>query len=225
MLHLAIFGATWVAIKLQDKLHETLPSVIAPWQVQSYSIYARARNEWVIFVKTNVGNWYPRPTYIYPMIAIFENTKHLALFRLVALSKRKIIEPSLTDFTGFPFALVFTCTFSECVYLSRKKANHSRQKHFAHGKSKFSHGKSKFAHDKSKFAHGKSKIAHGKSKSLTAKTNSLTVKANQLRMRYFHIGSLPGLEVLLLFTVGHWLHSPCFPLTLASRVTANIIYF
>ena len=39
----------------------------------------------------------------------------LALFRLVGLSKRKIIEPSLTTFTGFPFALVFICTFSECV--------------------------------------------------------------------------------------------------------------
>ena len=40
---------------------------------------------------------------------------HLALFRLVGLSKRKIIEPSPTAFTGFPFALVFTCTFTECV--------------------------------------------------------------------------------------------------------------
>ena len=35
---------------------------------------------------------------------------HLALFRLVGLSKRKIIEPSLTAFIGFPFALVFTFT-------------------------------------------------------------------------------------------------------------------
>ena len=33
---------------------------------------------------------------------------HLALFRLVGLSKRKIIEPSLTVFTGLPFALVLT---------------------------------------------------------------------------------------------------------------------
>ena len=33
------------------------------------------------------------------------------------------------------------------------------------------------------------------------------------------------LEVLLLFTAGHRYHSPCFPLTLASRVTANIVYF
>ena len=28
---------------------------------------------------------------------------HLALFRLVGLSKRKIIEPSFIVFTGFPF--------------------------------------------------------------------------------------------------------------------------
>ena len=39
----------------------------------------------------------------------------LAFFRLVVLSKRRIIEPSLTAFIGFPFALVFTCTFTECV--------------------------------------------------------------------------------------------------------------
>ena len=45
----------------------------------------------------------------------------LALFRLVGLSKRKIIEPSLTAFTGFPFALVFTCTFSECVNCQVKR--------------------------------------------------------------------------------------------------------
>ena len=33
---------------------------------------------------------------------------YLALFWLVGLLKRKIIEPSLAAFTGFPFALVFT---------------------------------------------------------------------------------------------------------------------
>ena len=33
-------------------------------------------------------------------------SSHLALFRLVGLSKRNIIEPSLTAFTGFPFAHV-----------------------------------------------------------------------------------------------------------------------
>ena len=30
MLHLAIFGATWAATKLRDKLHEKLPSVTVP---------------------------------------------------------------------------------------------------------------------------------------------------------------------------------------------------
>ena len=39
----------------------------------------------------------------------------LALCRLVGLSKRNIIEPSLTAFKGFPFALVFTCTFTEYI--------------------------------------------------------------------------------------------------------------
>ena len=39
----------------------------------------------------------------------------LAFFRLVVLSKRWIIEPSLTAFIGCPFALVFTCTFTEYI--------------------------------------------------------------------------------------------------------------
>ena len=64
---------------------------------------------------------------------------------------------------------------------------------------------------------------HGKSKSLTAKTNSLTAKANQLRMRYFYSGDQSVLEVLPLLTVGHRYHSPCFTLTLSSRVAANIV--
>ena len=107
------------------------------------------------------------------------------------------------------------CTFSHCFYrisfcfrvymyvlgmhalTVTAKANHSRQKEFA----------------------------HGKSKSLTARTNSLKAKANQLRMRYFYSGGHSVLEVLLLFTAGHRYHSPCFPLTLASRVIANIVYF
>ena len=42
----------------------------------------------------------------------------LALFRLVGLSKRRIIEPSLTAFTGFPFALVFIC-HGMCYLISR----------------------------------------------------------------------------------------------------------
>ena len=50
---------------------------------------------------------------------------HLALFRLVGLSKRKIIEPSLTAFTGFSFALVFTCCREQGVQ-SAKSANHKK---------------------------------------------------------------------------------------------------
>ena len=47
---------------------------------------------------------------------------------------------------------------------------------------------------------------------VTAKANSLTAKANQLRMRYFYSGGQSVLEVLLLFTLGHRYHSPCFSL-------------
>ena len=79
---------------------------------------------------------------------------NLALFRLVGLSKQKIIESSLTAFTGCPFALVFTCTSSECVNCQ--------------GKSKSLTGKTIRSRKK----------AHGKGKSLTAKTNSLSAKAN-----------------------------------------------
>ena len=132
------------------------------------------------------------------------------------LSKRKIIEPSLPAFTGFPFALVFTCTFSECVTLRwpttvTEKANHSRQNRFAQGKSKFSHGKSKFAH-------GKSKFAHGKSKWLTAKANSLTAKANcDISIAEVNKGWYSSQQ-------GIGFTHDSFPLTLASRVTANIVY-
>ena len=45
---------------------------------------------------------------IYPMIAISENTWSFDYFW-----HRRIIEPSLTAFIGFPFALVFT--FTECA--------------------------------------------------------------------------------------------------------------
>ena len=34
---------------------------------------------------------------------------------VVSLSKRRIIELSRTAFIGFPFALMFTCTFTECI--------------------------------------------------------------------------------------------------------------
>ena len=47
---------------------------------------------------------------IYPMIVISENTWSFDSFwhcQLVGLWKRRIIEPSLTAFIGFPFALVF----------------------------------------------------------------------------------------------------------------------
>ena len=57
---------------------------------------------------------------IYPMIAISEYTWSSDYFwysfgLYVFQSKRKMIEPSLTAFIAFPFALVFTYTFTECV--------------------------------------------------------------------------------------------------------------
>ena len=55
--------------------------------------------------------------------------------------------------------------------------------------------------------HGKNKFTHGKSKS--------TQNA--------YSGGQSVLEVLLLFTAGHRYHSQCFPLTLASRVAANMV--
>ena len=75
---------------------------------------------------------------------------HLALFWLVGLSKRKIIEPSLTAFTGFPFALVLDVRSRNVLLTVTAKSNHSRQKEFD----------------------------HGKSKSLTVRTNSLTKQIN-----------------------------------------------
>ena len=77
--------------------------------------------------------------------------------------------------------------------------------------------------------HGKSISITAKANSVTAKVNSLTAKANRSRQKQINsecdILIVKVSQVLLLFTVGHRFHSPCFPSTLASRVTANIIYF
>ena len=58
---------------------------------------------------------HPRPTYDYNLWKHVVFRLLLALFWLVGLSKRRIIEPSLTAFTGFPSALLFTCMFMECI--------------------------------------------------------------------------------------------------------------
>ena len=93
---------------------------------------------------------------------ISENTKNAPGLSITfgtlsaCLSKRKIIEPSLTAFTGCPFALVFICTFSESRACNRLTVT---QKQITHGKSNLLTAKA---------------ITHSKSKSLTAKTNSLT---------------------------------------------------
>ena len=59
----------------------------------------------------------------YPMIAISETPALLITFgtiSVVDLSKRRIIEPSLIAFIGFPFAPLFTCTFTNITkYMSR----------------------------------------------------------------------------------------------------------
>ena len=72
--------------------------------------------------RTPVGNWNPRPSYDskHPMTA----SSHLTLFRLVGLSKRKIIEPYLTAFTGFPFALVLRRTKRPETKTKTKKHTH-----------------------------------------------------------------------------------------------------
>ena len=137
------------------------------------------------------------------MIAISENTSlvfrlHLALFRLVGLSKRKIIGPSLTAFTGFPFALVFTWTFSECVTLRwpttvTAKANHSREKQITRGKSISLTVKANSVTVKQirsrqiQIRSRQKQFAHGKSKSLTAKANRSRQK--QIRSRQNQINS------------------------------------
>ena len=59
---------------------------------------------------------------IYPMIVISETPGLLITFgtiSVVDLSKRRIIEPSLTAFIGFPFALMYTFTFTNITkYMS-----------------------------------------------------------------------------------------------------------
>ena len=56
------------------------------------------------------------------MIAISETPGLLITFgtiSVVDLSKRRIIEPPLTAFIGFPFPLMFTCTFTNITkYMS-----------------------------------------------------------------------------------------------------------
>ena len=125
--------------------------------------------------RTPVGNWYLRPTYIYPMIAISEKTPETPGLSITfgTLSACRSFETK--DYWTFSHCF-YRISFCSRVYMYvlgmrltvTAKANHSRQKHFAHGKSKFSHGKSKFA--------------HGKSNSLTAKANRSRHKTNQLRM-------------------------------------------
>ena len=60
-------------------------------------------------------------------------SSHLALFRLVGLSKRKIIEPSLTAFTGFPFALVLDVAANQASRVknrqTKKKTHKTHQVH------------------------------------------------------------------------------------------------
>ena len=104
--------------------------------------------------RTPVGNWYPTP--IYPMIAISENTRTPGLsITFGTLSACRSFE--MKDYQTFSHCFC-RISFCSCVYMYilgmcltfTVKANHSRQK----------------------------QIAHGKSKLLSAKTNSLTAKVN-----------------------------------------------
>ena len=64
-----------------------------------------------------------------------------------------------------------------------------------------------------------------KANSLTAKANSLTAKAIRSRQKQIAHGKNKSTEWRSVCSLGHRFHSLCFPLTLASRVTANIVYF
>ena len=90
------------------------------------------------------------------------------------------------------------------------KTNHSRQA-FRSRQKQIRSRQMQIRSRQKQIAHGKNKFTHRKSKS------------TQNAIFYSRCQSV--LEVLLLLTVGHQFHSPCFPLTLASRITANIVYF
>ena len=106
-----------------------------------------------------------RPTYIYPMIEISENTRNPS-------ACRSFETKDYWTFSRYFFALVFTCTFSECVTLrwpttATAKANHSREK---------------------QITHGKTVSLRAKANSVTAKANSLTAKAIRSRQKQIALG-------------------------------------
>ena len=95
----------------------------------------------------------------------------------------------------------------------------SREKQITHAKNKFSHSKSKFTHGKSnirsrqkQIAHGTEQIAHGKSRS-TQNAIFVIVGVSGLFSKCCYSSQL--LRSLI--------HSPCFPLTLASRVRLELL--
>ena len=93
------------------------------------------------------------------------------------------------------------------------KANHSRRKQITHGKEKRSRQKQIRSRQK-KIAHGKSKFTHGKRKSTQCDIfiAEVSLFCFDRSVVTLHRRASDGL-------------TSCFSLTLASRVSANVVYF
>ena len=117
---------------------------------------------------------YPRPTYIYPMIAISTNAwSFYYIWHSFGFRNERLLNLLLLLLQDFLLLSLHVRSWNafNCHGKSKSltgKAIRSRQKQIAHGKTKFTHGKSK-----------------------------------STKMRYFYSGGQSVLEVLLLFTVGH----------------------
>ena len=94
--------------------------------------------------RTPVGNWYPRPTYIYP-IAISENIRKAWFFYCALSACRSFGTKDYWTFSHCFYRMSFCSRVYMYVHRMRltvmAKANHSWRNHFAHLKKKFSHGK------------------------------------------------------------------------------------
>ena len=114
--------------------------------------------------RTPVGNWYLRPTYIYPMIAISENTQNAWSF-YYTLSTCTYFETK--DYWSF-----YRISFCSRVYMYvlgmrlivTAKANHSQQKQITHSKSNSLMAKANRSRQK-QIARGKKQFTHSKTKS------------------------------------------------------------
>ena len=86
-------------------IHSTHPGALMHWNFQ------------LEFVMPHTSQHTHKTYLIYPMIAISETPGLSITFGTLLACRWRIIEPSLAAFIGFPFAVLFTCTFTECVTL------------------------------------------------------------------------------------------------------------